>query len=80
MSLVQFRACLRPSKPFLIEPIKTSPPTTPHIPRNLGNKLQVLAGRSPARLAIVEAFVDLMLKQASSVKDRALLLLFCLWF
>jgi hypothetical protein len=58
MTLVPFRRPSSSSKP------PASSLNTPNS-SSLGNKLQVLAGESPAHLAAIEAFVDLILEHLS---------------
>lgn len=63
MTLVRFQhRSGRSSKKLNGKSSGTSPPTRR---RSLGSKLQVLAGKSPDHLKIVETVVDLILKQLS---------------
>lgn len=79
MTLVRFRRRRRQSKRQSARSLPmqngASPPTTNH---NLGSKLQRLAGKSPAHLAIVEEFVDLILNRLSDVTPDARVLSLCL--
>lgn len=64
MALVRFPQPSRRSSPRLWrKQSKRSRPCTRRTRRTLGDKLQALAGRSPAHLRAVEALVDLILKR-----------------
>lgn len=53
---------LRPSAPSSSKPLDSCV----SMPNNLGDKLQLLAGRSPEQLVAVELFVDLILERLNS--------------
>ena len=58
MTLVPFRR-----KPSLNRSGRSKPPLTISAPKNLGDKLQVLASRSPESLIAVELLVDTILER-----------------